>query len=102
VPKVTKQSVIISDEKKGRQVMKTLFDLRSFLIGATLTVFVLLAFGASLNHSPQVDRFRFGATGSYVFVIDTATGQVWGKYVTPRQDLTNQEFMSPQLSLDSK
>ena len=80
--------------------MKTLFDLRSFFIGAVLTGFVLLAFGAALSHSPQVDRFRFGASGSHVFVIDTATGQVWGKYVTPRQDLTNQEFMKPKLSLD--
>lgn len=82
--------------------MKTLFDLRSCLIGVALTVVVLLALGASLSHSPQVDRFRFGASGSHVFVIDTATGQVWGKYVTPRQDLTNQEFMKPKLPLDKK
>ncbi|MBN2316175.1 MAG: hypothetical protein JXM79_19770 [Sedimentisphaerales bacterium] len=82
--------------------MKTMFDLRSFFIGAALTVFVVFALGVSPSHSPQVDRFRFGASGSHVFVIDTATGQVWGKYVTPRQDLTSQEFMSPQLPLGKK
>lgn len=80
--------------------MKTMFDIRSVLIGAVLAVFLLLALGASLNSSPQVDRFRFGASGSHVFVIDTATGQVWGKYVTPRRDMTSQEFMGPKLSLD--
>ena len=82
--------------------MKGMFDLRSFLMGAVLTVFILLALGASLNSSHQVDRFRFGASGNHVFVIDTATGQVWGKYVTPRRDMTSQEFMSPQLSLDKE
>ena len=62
--------------------MKAMFDIKSFLIGAVLTAFVLLALGASLKSSPQVDRFRFGATGGHVFVIDTATGHVWGKYMT--------------------
>jgi hypothetical protein len=82
--------------------MKTMFDLRSVLIGAILAVLLLFAFGASLNNPPQVDRFRFGASANHVFVIDTATGQVWGKYITPRRDMTSQEFMSPQLSLDKK
>ncbi|MFC1636118.1 hypothetical protein ACFL5Z_14880 [Planctomycetota bacterium] len=80
--------------------MKKMFDIRSVLIGAALAVFLLLALGASLNSPPQVDRFRFGASASHVFVIDTATGQVWGKYVTPRRDMTSQEFMNPKLSLD--
>lgn len=82
--------------------MKVMFDLRSFLMGAVLTTFILLALGASLNSSPQVDRFRFGASANYVFVIDTATGQVWGKYVTPRRDMTSEEFMSPKLPLDKE
>lgn len=79
--------------------MKTTFDLKSLLVGAVLTVFVLLALGASLNGPAQVDRFRAATNPSHVFVIDTATGQVWGKYVIPRQDMKNQEFMEPRLSL---
>ena len=82
--------------------MKGTLDLRSVLTGAVLAVFILLTLGASLTRSPQVDRFRFGASGNHVFVIDTATGQVWGKYVTPRRDMTSQEFMSPKLSLDKE
>ena len=82
--------------------MKAMFDIRSFLIGAVLTVFVLLALGASLNSSPQVDRFRFGASANHVFVIDTATGQVWGKYVVQRRDMTSEELISPKLSLDKE
>jgi len=82
--------------------MKALVEIKSFLIGAVLTLFVLFALGSSLKSSPQVDRFRFGASGGHMFVIDTATGQVWGKYVIPRRDLTNEEFMSPKLSLDKE
>jgi len=82
--------------------MKGMFDLRSLLMGAILAMFILLALGASLNRSPQVDRFRFGASANHVFVIDTATGQVWGKYITPRRDMTSQELMSPKLSLEKE
>jgi len=78
--------------------MKALLDLRSLLIGAVLTVSVLLALGASLNGPPQVERFRLATSPGHVFVIDTATGQVWGKYVIPRQDMKGQEFMEPRLS----
>ena len=78
--------------------MKAMFDLRSLLIGAVLAAFVLLAFGASLSGPPQVDRFRLATSPGHVFVIDTATGQVWGKYVVPRQDMKSQAFMEPRLS----
>ena len=77
--------------------MKTKFDLRSFVMGTVLAVFVLLALGASLKDSPQVDRFRIAPTANNVFVIDTTTGQVWGKYFNPRQGMQSQEFMDPRL-----
>ena len=82
--------------------MKAMIDLRSFIVGAALTVFVLLALGASLGDSPQADRFQVETTANYVFVLDTATGQVWGNYISLRQDMKDEEFMSPKLSLDKK
>jgi hypothetical protein len=82
--------------------MKVTFDLKSLLLGAVLTMFVLLAFGASLNDPPQVDRFRIATTANHVFVVDTATGQVWEQYVVPRRDSRDQEFMAPRLPLDKK
>ena len=82
--------------------MKAMFDLRSFVMGVVLAVFVLLALGASLKDLPQVDRFRIASTANNVFVLDTATGQVWGKYVVPRRDAKGQEFMNPRLPLTEK
>ena len=80
--------------------MKAMIDLRSFVVGAALTAFVLLALGASLGESPQAGRFQVETTANNVFVVDTATGQVWGKYVSPRQDIKDEEFISPRLSPD--
>ena len=82
--------------------MKTTLDLRSFIIGAVLAAVILLTLGATQNDAPQVDRFRIASTTNNVFVLDTATGQVWGKHVVPRQGTQNQEFMDPRLSLDKK
>ena len=80
--------------------MKAMIDLRSFVVGAALSALVILALGASLADSPQAGRFRIQTTASNVFVLDTATGQVWGKYVSPRRDIKDEEFMSPRLSPD--
>ncbi|OHB73472.1 MAG: hypothetical protein A2Z25_15045 [Planctomycetes bacterium RBG_16_55_9] len=77
--------------------MKAAFNLKSLLIGSVLTLFVFLAIGASLNGPPQVDRFRIATSANHLFVIDTTTGQVWGKYVIPRQDMQDQDFMGPRL-----
>ena len=82
--------------------MKVTFDLKSLLVGAVLAVCVLLALGASLNDPPQVNRFRIAAGANHVFVVDTATGQVWEQYVVPRRDARDQEFMAPRLPLDKK
>jgi hypothetical protein len=82
--------------------MKVTFDLKSLLVGAVLAVCVLLALGASLNGPPQVNRFRIGASANHVFVVDTATGQVWEQYVIPRRDARDLEFMPPRLPLDKK
>ena len=82
--------------------MKAIFDLRSFLIGAVLTVFVFLALGAARNDSPQAGRFQIEANNNYVFVIDTATGQVWEKFAVAKQDTKSQNFMDPKLLLDKK
>ena len=82
--------------------MKAMFEIKSFVIGAVLAAIILLALGASLKESPQVDRFRITSTTNNVFVLDTATGQVWGKHVVPRQGMQSQEFMDPRLSLDKK
>jgi hypothetical protein len=80
--------------------MKAMFDFKSLATGVILAALVLLALGASLNNPPQPGRFQIETTGSHVFVIDTATGQVWGKYVIPRRDAKDEEFMKPKLPLD--
>jgi len=82
--------------------MKARLDFKSLATGAVLTVLVLFALGASLNDSPQPGRFQVETTASHVFVIDTAMGQVWGKYVIPRRDAKGEEFLEPRLPLDKQ
>jgi hypothetical protein len=90
----------ISNKKEGEYVMKATFDLRSLLVGVALAALVFLALGASLNAPAQVDRFRIATSANHVFVIDTATGQVWTEYIVPRQDTRDQQFMTPRLPLE--
>ena len=82
--------------------MKAVFDLRSLLIGAVLTVFVFLALGAARSDSFKVGRFRIEANEDHVFVVDTATGQVWEKFVAAGQGTKSQDFMDPKLLLHEK
>ena len=79
--------------------MKAMFDLRSFLIGAVLAMCVFLALGAARNDSPKVGRFQIETNEDHVFVVDTATGQVWEKFVAGGQGTKSQDFMDPKLSL---
>lgn len=82
--------------------MKTPYDLKSFLIGVVLTVFVVLTLGAAKDESPQVGRFRVETNRNHVFVIDTVSGQVWEKYVKSTGGATSENFAEPKLRLRKK
>ncbi len=69
---------LISRRKKD---MKKSIDLKSFLLGGLLVLFVLCVLGAAprLMSSGSVGRFAIAASHveQDAFVLDTMTGQVW-------------------------
>ena len=67
-------------------------DIRSLIIGVLITVVVFLALGAKQStESHSCGRYQVEAAESYAYVIDTGTGQVWGKMATG-----SREFHKPK------
>jgi len=67
-------------------------DTRSLIIGVLLAVVVFLALGAAHSTGPHTcGRYQIEAAEYHAYVIDTATGQVWGKSGTG-----NREFHKPK------
>jgi hypothetical protein len=63
------------------EVMK--IDIRSLVIGVLLTAVVCLALGARQPaESHSCGRYQVAAADYHAYVIDTATGKVWGKTTT--------------------
>ena len=52
----------------------TQFSIRDLLF---LIVIVALALGWWLDKRPVPARYQFGTNGTFAYVLDTATGQVW-------------------------
>ena len=82
--------------------MKTTIDPKSVLLGAMAAVVLGCAFGAGdsagRDHraDPAISRFQINSNEQHVFVLDTATGQVWENYLPPNQGSTSSNFMEPK------
>ena len=62
------------------QITKTMnakIDLKSALFGLGVGVLAMLAVGAA-SSSHQVGRYRIAASAPHCWILDTATGKVWG------------------------
>ncbi len=73
-------------------------DLKSLLIGGLVALLVLCVLGAAPRLRPSNPIGRFALVASHdsrgeVFLLDTATGQVWPRYVNGRTDA----FFAPKL-----
>ena len=80
--------------------MKTKIEHRSMIIGIVLTICFVLAIGASQksNTPPSHSHGRFQldvGEGSFAYVIDTTTGQVWSQ--TPISTDIGKDFRKPKL-----
>jgi len=86
--------------------MKTMFDPKSVLLGAVVAVLFGCVVGADdpadPDHlpTPAVLRFQIESNEQHVFVLDTATGQVWQKYLPPNQGPMPGNFNEPNLGDD--
>ncbi len=58
-------------------------DFKSAVIGLLLGVCVMFVFGAGGGGTADIGRYRIAGaddSGSFCFVIDSATGRTWKKY----------------------
>lgn len=79
--------------------MKTQLDIRSMLIGILLTICCFLVLGAARSSNPALNaRFQLVAPGQggNMFIIDTASGQVWERTPGGFDDATN--FRKPKIA----
>jgi len=61
-------------------------DIKSLIIGVLFTAVVFLALGAKQpTASHSCCRYQVESSEHYAYVIDTTTGQVWGKSGTGSQ-----------------
>lgn len=72
-----------------------------FVLGIAATVAGMAAFGAAAPaQPPTVGRFQLRLNENQVFIIDTATGQTWQKYVTAHQGSTASTFPDPKIGTE--
>jgi hypothetical protein len=65
--------------------MENKVNMKSMFLGATLGAVVLLCGAAVNSQSHPNGRYQLVVTDSYVFKIDTTTGQVWKSLVKSTQ-----------------
>ena len=83
--------------------MRTMFDPKSVLLGAMVAVVLGCAVGAGDSADPDhradpaISRFQINSNEQHAFVLDTATGQVWERYLPPNQGSTSSNFTERKL-----
>lgn len=83
--------------------MKTMIDPKSVLLGAMAALVLGCGLGAGefddldRRADPAVSRFQINSNEQHVFVLDTATGRVWEKYLPPNQGSTSSNFKEQKL-----
>ena len=77
--------------------MNNNINIKSALIGLCIGVVAMLAIGATSSQPSAVGRYQLGGTASHGLVIDTATGQVWSKYLPQDRGNTDGDFAKPKL-----
>lgn len=84
---------------KEVSIMKFEMDIKSFVIGVLVTACLFVALGASKSSKPPgpVNRFQIAGNPGHVFIIDSATGQVWEKFSSPTQGSSVSGFGRPIL-----
>jgi hypothetical protein len=64
---------------KGEKKMNCQIDVKSAVVGGLLVLVCLCLFGFVPNMPPEYyRRFQLEAGNGHAFVLDSATGQVWG------------------------
>jgi hypothetical protein len=78
--------------------MKT--NVAMFLAGVLVCVAGSLLIGAAEITPPTVARFQIILSGHHAFVVDTATGRTWKKFLSDDQGLNAPKFEDSKLSAE--
>jgi hypothetical protein len=73
--------------------MKTEIELKSTLLGMVLGSLLVLSIAAATSQRAPEGRFQLMGAESYIYKIDTATGQVW----RTRNSSQDRTFMDPNI-----
>jgi hypothetical protein len=73
--------------------MKLKSNIASLLMGAVLGVVAVLTIAAASTQTQTCGRFQLLVADSYVYKIDTSTGQVWQTHVHSM----SKDFKAPNL-----
>jgi len=74
----------LGSAQKGnrKQTMQNKTDIKSMAIGAMVGAILVLSIAAATQESSHEGRFRLTASTTYLFKLDTTTGQVWQTPIT--------------------
>jgi len=72
--------------------------IASGVVSGVCVVGLAFVLGAAPGSQPQPGRFQMVANENHVFILDTATGQAWEKFVTSSEGGTSEDFAKEKLS----
>jgi hypothetical protein len=73
------------------------FDVKSLAIGVIAGAVLTLALGADAGRDLRTGRFQVHGTASHAVILDTATGQVWSKFMSQNGGTSDGDFANPKL-----
>jgi hypothetical protein len=87
-----------------------MMGVKGFRVVAVGVVIAAIILGVTWPHHPQataqppaapapaqIGRFKMASTNGHVYVLDTATGQVWEAFAGPNQGSTDKDFKDPKV-----
>jgi hypothetical protein len=86
-------SLGLHQKETKRPIMKFKSNFVSMLIGTALGVAAVLSIAAVSTDASAYGRFQLLAADTYLFKIDTTTGQVWRTWINS----PTKEFMAPNI-----
>jgi hypothetical protein len=72
-------------------------DIKSFIIGVLVSAVIFLTLGAKqATRADLCARYQVSVGVSRAMIIDTQTGKIWEKYITPNSGPGGKDFNGPK------
>ncbi len=81
--------------------MSRQIDIKSFIMGILVAACIGLVMGAGqYSASSPNGRFEIAVRDNHAYVLDSATGQVWERFILSNQGQTSKNFKSAKVTLN--